>query len=361
MTYERILTRLLVFYISFAFLSQALEIKFQLTKDDCVQKCHSTSLLKNASSICADPTSLLCKAKHSCDQDDVCDCAVKFYCDGVTEKMNDLDYAATNDAQETTDQRLRTALQKIQNGGKAHVIFPNFKDETCMSLCKSSTIRNGCHFGYRCAVSATKCRNGVCTCMVDLVCHTETIYRTLTEVKPTKFLTQQEIVLSAQKNVKQISKTLKKTHVDFKIQDKSQCESRCEWVKSGACGSAFQGQFQCQFKIHCTKNVCTCYLNVRCQKSRLHRQEIMGKVQPKLIKKVANNETTYQIIDGQLVASAKKITTQAPSMLIEAKKRKEFNDYSFKKDRKRKRKQRMKRRKNAKQRKLKTTDDFEFF
>ena len=56
-------------------------MQFQLSKDDCVQKCHNKDLLKNASSICADQTNLLCKAKHDCDQDEVCDCSVKFFCD----------------------------------------------------------------------------------------------------------------------------------------------------------------------------------------------------------------------------------------------------------------------------------------
>ena len=58
-----------------------MKVQFQLSKDDCVQKCHDKNLLKNATSICADQTNLLCKAKHDCDQDEVCDCNVKFFCD----------------------------------------------------------------------------------------------------------------------------------------------------------------------------------------------------------------------------------------------------------------------------------------
>ena len=95
----------------------------------------------------------------------------------------------------------------------------------------------------------------------------------------------------------------KKVHIDFTIKENSQCESSCDWVKTGACGSAFGGVFKCQFKIHCTNNICTCHLYADCQKSRHQVQEILQEAAPKIIKKVGNDET-YQIIDGNLVLSA---------------------------------------------------------
>ena len=99
-----------------------------------------------------------------------------------------------------------------------------------------------------------------------------------------------------------------KVHIDFTIKENSHCESSCDWVKTGACGSAFGGVFKCQFKIHCTNNICTCHLYADCQKSRHQVQEILQKAAPKIIKKVGNDET-YQIIDGNLILSANTSTT----------------------------------------------------
>ena len=187
------------------------------------------------------------------------------------------------------------------------MVFQDFKDDNCMKLCKSSTIKNGCNFGFQCGVSANGCRNHICTCIVNVICRTETIFRTLTEVKPTKYLSKAEIIQSAQENVKQVSPTLQKVHIDFSIKENSQCESSCDWVKTGACGLAFGGLFKCQFKIHCTNNICTCHLYADCQKSRHQVQEILQEA-PKIIK-IGNNDETYQIIDGKLVPSTNTSTT----------------------------------------------------
>lgn len=188
-------------------------------------------MLKNATSICADRTNLLCKAKHNCDQDEVCDCNVKFFCDDqkkaevfspikfiflyltFTWLQNDLDYVAEPDETVefvSTEKRLKTRLQKIQKGGQVKMVFQDFKDDNCMKLCKSNTIKNGCHFGFQCGVSANGCHHHICTCTVNVVCRTETIFRTLTEVKPTKYLSKSEIIQSAKENVKQVSPTLQK-------------------------------------------------------------------------------------------------------------------------------------------------------
>lgn len=71
-----------------------------------------------------------------------CECIIDLKCDD--------NYIGQID--DITEKRLKSEIKKIQKGGATTIGFENYKDDTCMALCRAKEIQNGCNFGYRCGV-----------------------------------------------------------------------------------------------------------------------------------------------------------------------------------------------------------------
>lgn len=142
----------------------ASDLAFNLTKNECVKKCHDPELIEKSTIDCEKSQDLMCKAQHKCaEKSQKCGCEISFFCqkksgsDKIEENLsNDYSIDTGADNQKNLNETLKKAIKKIAKGGHRNFLISTQPDEQkgCQPLCESVSVTNGCEYGHSCKVKS---------------------------------------------------------------------------------------------------------------------------------------------------------------------------------------------------------------